>query len=88
MRPFSCGSTNQKLPLPGFSQSDDAEAPPPGLVAMVNVYVLVTSVRPLTSFLHDVAVVTTNQEPRGRPVKVTRPFTIKAPQASGEGFSD
>lgn len=46
------------------------EAPPPALVAMVNVYVLVTSVTPLTSFLHDVSVVMTNQEPRGRVTKV------------------
>lgn len=60
MRPFSCGSTNQKL----------QGVPPPALVAAVNVYVLVTSVNPLTSFLHDISVVTTNQEQRGRARKV------------------
>ncbi|XP_071358849.1 cadherin-like and PC-esterase domain-containing protein 1 isoform X2 [Trachinotus anak] len=68
MRPYSCGSTNQKLKIPQDSRSP-VGAPPPALVAMVNVYVLVTSVRPLTSFLHDISVVTTNQELRGRPTK-------------------
>ncbi|KAK5849502.1 hypothetical protein PBY51_009140 [Eleginops maclovinus] len=70
MRPQACGSTNQKLPLPADSPSP-AGAPPPVLVAMVNVYILVTSVRPLTSFLHDISVVTTNQERRGRPTQLT-----------------
>ncbi|KAK1875327.1 Cadherin-like and PC-esterase domain containing protein 1 [Dissostichus eleginoides] len=36
---------------------------------MVNVYVLVTSVKPLTSFLHDLSVVT-NQEQQGRPTQL------------------
>uniref|UniRef100_A0A3B5B1U8 Cadherin like and PC-esterase domain containing 1 n=1 Tax=Stegastes partitus TaxID=144197 RepID=A0A3B5B1U8_9TELE len=69
MRPHSCGPTNQKLQIPPNSGSP-AKAPPPALVATVNVYVLVTSVTPLTSFLHDISVVTTNQQPRGRPVKL------------------
>ncbi|KAG7496140.1 hypothetical protein JOB18_012898 [Solea senegalensis] len=61
MRPFSCGQlTNQKLPFP------QDRAPPPGLVATVNLYVLVTSLRPLTSFLHHISAVTSNQELRGR----------------------
>lgn len=51
-------------------------APPPALVAIVNVYVLVTSVKPLTSFLHDISVVTTNQEQRGRPTKVKHLFHL------------
>ncbi|XP_034434182.1 cadherin-like and PC-esterase domain-containing protein 1 [Hippoglossus hippoglossus] len=69
LRPYSCGSTNQKLGMPQDSLSP-VGAPPPGLVAMVNIYVLVTSVRPLTSFLHDVMVVATNQELRARPLKL------------------
>ncbi|XP_040886483.1 cadherin-like and PC-esterase domain-containing protein 1 isoform X2 [Toxotes jaculatrix] len=69
MKPYSCGSTNQKLQVPQDSQSPVGD-PPPGLVAMVNVYVLVTSVRPMISFLHDISVVTTNRELMGRPVKL------------------
>ncbi|KAM9328427.1 LOW QUALITY PROTEIN: cadherin-like and PC-esterase domain-containing protein 1 [Pholidichthys leucotaenia] len=68
MNPHSCGSTNQKLQLPQESSSR-VQAQPSALVAMVNVYVLVTSVTPLTSFLHDICVVTTNQQQRGRTVK-------------------
>ncbi|KAK2859261.1 hypothetical protein Q5P01_003881 [Channa striata] len=63
MEPYSCGSTNQVLQIPPNSHS-------PGLVAIVNVYVLVTSAKPLTSFLHDTSVVTTNQERKGRPTKL------------------
>ncbi|XP_078128774.1 uncharacterized protein LOC144532100 [Sander vitreus] len=71
MSPHACGSTNQKLRLPeGADSRSLVGAPPPALVAMVNVYVLVTSVKPLTSFLHDITVVTTNQERRGRPTKL------------------
>ncbi|KAM9334858.1 cadherin-like and PC-esterase domain-containing protein 1 [Symphorus nematophorus] len=70
MMPYSCGSTNQKPQVPEDSHSP-VGAPPPALVAMVNVYVLVTSVNPLTSFLHDISVVTTNQEPRGRVTKLS-----------------
>ncbi|KAM8740231.1 cadherin-like and PC-esterase domain-containing protein 1 isoform 1-T1 [Acanthopagrus schlegelii] len=66
MRPFSCGLTNQKL----------QGVPPPALVAVVNVYVLVTSVNPLISFLHDISVVTTNQEQRGRARKL-RDFLLQ-----------
>ncbi|XP_076577866.1 cadherin-like and PC-esterase domain-containing protein 1 [Chaetodon auriga] len=74
MRPYSCGSTNHKLQFPQDSVGADSRspvgAPPPALVAMVNVYVLVTSVNPLTSFLHDISVVMTNQEQRGRATKL------------------
>ncbi|KAK9526032.1 hypothetical protein VZT92_016691 [Zoarces viviparus] len=74
MMPHACGSTNQKLQVPqdpaGADRHSPARAPPPALVAMVNTYVLVTSVKPLTSFLHDISVVTTNQEQRGRPMKL------------------
>lgn len=73
MRPRSCGSTNEKLLVPPDSFSGSSppdQVPPPALVAMVNVYVLVTSVTPLTSFLHDISVVTTNQQPARRPVKL------------------
>ncbi|XP_069376137.1 cadherin-like and PC-esterase domain-containing protein 1 isoform X2 [Paralichthys olivaceus] len=69
MRRYSCGSTNQKLWMPQDSLSP-VGAPPPGLVAMVNIYVLVTSLQPLTSFLHDVIVVSTNRELRARPLKL------------------
>ncbi|XP_022611548.1 cadherin-like and PC-esterase domain-containing protein 1 [Seriola dumerili] len=75
MKPYSCGSTSQKLQIPQDRRSP-ARAPPPGLVTMVNVYILVTSVRPLTSFLHDISVVSTNQDPRGRPMKL-RDFLLQ-----------
>lgn len=39
---------------------------------MVNVFVLVTSVEPLTSFLHDIAVVTTHLQPGGQLTQVTQ----------------
>nr|XP_046234976.1 cadherin-like and PC-esterase domain-containing protein 1 isoform X2 [Scatophagus argus] len=68
MRPYSCGSTNQKLQV-GADSHSPVGAPPP-LVAVVNVYVLVTSVNPLTSFLHDISVVMTRQEQRGRVTKL------------------
>lgn len=74
MRPHACGSTNHKLEFPHESTGSNSQspvgAPPLGLVAMVNVYVLVTSLRPLTSFLHDISIVTTNQEQRGRPTQL------------------
>ncbi|XP_060885482.1 cadherin-like and PC-esterase domain-containing protein 1 [Labrus mixtus] len=73
MRPDSCGSTNQKLQVPQEVVDSDSpvEAPPPALVAMVNVYVLVTSVNPLISFMHAISVVMTNQEQRGRALKLS-----------------
>ncbi|XP_068611618.1 cadherin-like and PC-esterase domain-containing protein 1 [Brachionichthys hirsutus] len=71
MMPHSCGSTNQKLQV-GPNGLPPAEAPPPALVAMVNLYVLVTSMNPLTSFLHDISVVKTNEEPRGRATKLRK----------------
>lgn len=75
MKPHSCGSTNQKLQIPQDSQSL-VGASPPSLVAMVNVYILVTSVRPLTSFLHDTSVVTTSRELRGQLIKVKHQSVI------------
>lgn len=57
-------------PLSSSDSHFDVGAPPPAQVVMVNVYVLVTSVKPLTSFLHDISVVTTNQEQRGRATEV------------------
>uniref|UniRef100_A0AAZ1X8Z0 Cadherin-like beta-sandwich-like domain-containing protein n=1 Tax=Oreochromis aureus TaxID=47969 RepID=A0AAZ1X8Z0_OREAU len=75
MNPHACGSTNQKLQIP-LDSFPDSQAPPPALVAMVNVYVLVTSVTPLTSFLHDISVVMTIQHPRGQPVKVDTQLNV------------
>ncbi|XP_072234102.1 cadherin-like and PC-esterase domain-containing protein 1 [Leuresthes tenuis] len=75
MKPHSCGLTNHKLPFPPDSRPP-VQAPPPALVAMVNVYVLVTSMTPLTSFLHDISVVMTNQQLRGRTVKI-RDFLLQ-----------
>ncbi|XP_062339646.1 cadherin-like and PC-esterase domain-containing protein 1 [Osmerus eperlanus] len=46
---------NPATPTPGSS-------PTPGLVAMVNVYVLVTSANPLTAFLHTTGLVRTREE--------------------------
>ncbi|XP_040007505.1 cadherin-like and PC-esterase domain-containing protein 1 isoform X2 [Xiphias gladius] len=75
MKPYSCASTGQKLQIPQDSRSPVGAAPP-GLLAVVNVYVLVTSVRPLTSFLHDISVVTTNREVKGQPTKL-RDFLLQ-----------
>ncbi|XP_028250019.1 cadherin-like and PC-esterase domain-containing protein 1 isoform X2 [Parambassis ranga] len=67
MKSHSCGTTNQKLQDPQHSR---AQVEPSALVAVVNVYVVVTSLSPLTSFLHDISVVTTSQQQKGRPVKL------------------
>lgn len=71
---LSPGEGGWRIIAPGPSSSSDSHfdvgAPPPALVVMVNVYVLVTSVKPLTSFLHDISVVTTNQEQRGQATEV------------------
>ncbi|KAM7367453.1 hypothetical protein PAMP_015353 [Pampus punctatissimus] len=91
MRPHSCGSISQKLQVPhdsaGYDGKSPVGAPPPGLVAMVNVYIVVTSLRPLTSFLHNISVVTTNQEPTGRPTQL-RNFLLQqlGPTASHEAL--
>ncbi|XP_032444646.1 cadherin-like and PC-esterase domain-containing protein 1 isoform X2 [Xiphophorus hellerii] len=73
MRPVSCGSSNQK---PLFPQYRPGHAPSPGLVAMVNVFVLVTSVTPLTSFLHDVIVVKTSENDPGQQTQI-RTFLLQ-----------
>ncbi|KAM8908307.1 cadherin-like and PC-esterase domain-containing protein 1 isoform 1-T1 [Spinachia spinachia] len=74
MMPHACGSTNQNLQTSqaffGADRHSPDGAPPTALVAIVNVYVLVTSVKPLTSFLHDVSVVMPNQEQLGQPTKL------------------
>ncbi|XP_077401623.1 cadherin-like and PC-esterase domain-containing protein 1 isoform X2 [Vanacampus margaritifer] len=52
------------------NQCDTGEAaPPPGPVAAVGVFVLVTSLRPLSCFLHDIAVVTANQTSRAAQIR-------------------
>ncbi|XP_030006780.1 cadherin-like and PC-esterase domain-containing protein 1 [Sphaeramia orbicularis] len=70
MRPYACGATNQKPQFPedstGAKSLFQAVSPSPAFVAMVNVYVVVTSVNPLTAFLHDISVVMTNQEQTGQ----------------------
>lgn len=68
MRPYSCGPSNRKHLFPKASTRANSLTQPiaPSLTAMVNVYILVTSVNPLTSFLHDLSVVMTNQEQRGQ----------------------
>uniref|UniRef100_UPI0037E7DC25 cadherin-like and PC-esterase domain-containing protein 1 n=1 Tax=Semicossyphus pulcher TaxID=241346 RepID=UPI0037E7DC25 len=71
MMPHSCGLTNQRPRVP----QDSVDSHSPALVAMVNIYILVTSVTPLTAFLHDMSVVTTNQE-RGRAMKL-RDFLLQ-----------
>ncbi|CAN9508353.1 unnamed protein product [Ophioblennius macclurei] len=87
MRPRSCGSTDQKLQIPQDSSNPPDQAPPLALVATVNVYVLVTSVTPLASFLHDISVATTNQRPAGKPVKL-RDFLLEqlGPAASHDAL--
>ncbi|XP_029902090.1 cadherin-like and PC-esterase domain-containing protein 1 isoform X2 [Myripristis murdjan] len=74
MKPYACGSTNEKLRVLQDSTRHErdpdrysASPPkPPGLIAMVNVYVLVTSASPLTAFLHERCVVRTNEELSGQ----------------------
>ncbi|KAM8883426.1 cadherin-like and PC-esterase domain-containing protein 1 isoform 1-T1 [Synchiropus picturatus] len=87
--PLTCRSTSQTPPLPIRSTASPlpGAAAPPGLVAMVNVYIVVTSIKPLTSFLHDMVVVTTNQEKRGRAVQLIS-FLVKqlGPQISHEAL--
>ncbi|XP_017158441.1 cadherin-like and PC-esterase domain-containing protein 1 isoform X2 [Poecilia reticulata] len=73
MRPVSCGSSNQKPPFP---QNRPGHAPSPALVAMVNVFVLVTSVTPLTSFLHDIIVVKTSENDPGQQTQI-RTFLLQ-----------
>ncbi|XP_036066152.1 cadherin-like and PC-esterase domain-containing protein 1 isoform X1 [Oryzias melastigma] len=76
MRPGSCGSTSWKVLL-SQQRSSPVDVLSPTLVAMVNVYVLVTSVSPLTAFLHDVGVaMQSGQQRRGRPVKI-REFLLQ-----------
>ncbi|XP_014876601.1 cadherin-like and PC-esterase domain-containing protein 1 isoform X1 [Poecilia latipinna] len=73
MRPVSCGSSNQKPP---FAQNRPSHAPSPALVAMVNVFVLVTSVTPLTSFLHDIIVVKASENDPGQQTQI-RTFLLQ-----------
>ncbi|XP_078797749.1 cadherin-like and PC-esterase domain-containing protein 1 isoform X3 [Oryzias latipes] len=80
MRPRSCGSTSWKRLL-YKDRSSPVDVLSPALVAMVNVYVLVTSVSPLTAFLHDVGVVVQSQQRQGRPLKI-RDFLLQQLGAS------
>ncbi|XP_036005272.1 cadherin-like and PC-esterase domain-containing protein 1 isoform X2 [Fundulus heteroclitus] len=78
MKPHSCGSSNQNHPFPQDRRSPDRS---PALVALVNVFVLVTSVTPLTSFMHDVSVVMTHENAPGQQVKI-RAFLVQQLGAS------
>lgn len=66
MRPFSCPSSHQKnqVTRPKSLTKPREESLPPG--AVVNVYVLVTSTNPLTSFLHDTIVLMASGKNRGQ----------------------
>ncbi|XP_047245776.1 cadherin-like and PC-esterase domain-containing protein 1 isoform X3 [Girardinichthys multiradiatus] len=75
MKPHSCGSSNQKPRFPQDRRSPD-QARSPALVAMVNVFVLVTSVTPLTSFIHDISVVMTNKNVPGQQIEI-RTFLLQ-----------
>ncbi|MEQ2233686.1 hypothetical protein ILYODFUR_024275, partial [Ilyodon furcidens] len=75
MKPHSCGSSNQKPRFPQDRRSPD-QARSPALVAMVNVFVLVTSVTPLTSFIHDISVVMTNENVPGQQIEI-RTFLLQ-----------
>ncbi|XP_056132696.1 cadherin-like and PC-esterase domain-containing protein 1 [Lampris incognitus] len=70
MMPFACGPANRKLGLPEDLMEDDRPAVDaaahPGLVAIMDVYVVVTSAAPLTAFLHGSSMVRTRQEEHGR----------------------
>lgn len=74
MRPYACGAANQKSQFPedstGTKSLSQAVGPSPAFVSMVNVYVVVTSVNPLTAFLHDISVAMTNQEQTGQPTQL------------------
>ncbi|XP_015254892.1 PREDICTED: cadherin-like and PC-esterase domain-containing protein 1 isoform X2 [Cyprinodon variegatus] len=80
MKPHSCGSSNQKPDFPQDSRSPD-QTQSPALVAMVNVFVLVTSVTPLTAFMHDISVVWANQSAPGQQMKI-RTFLLQQLGAS------
>ncbi|XP_037552036.1 cadherin-like and PC-esterase domain-containing protein 1 [Nematolebias whitei] len=75
MMPQSCGLSSQNPDFPRDSRFP-VQALPPALVAMVNVYVLVTSMTPLTSFLHDIITVTTTEDSFGRKHKI-RDFLLQ-----------
>lgn len=70
MKPYSCGLIYQKHLLPKKSTSANSLtkpiAPSQSHGAVLNVYVLVTSVNPLTSFLHHTCTLTTNADQSGR----------------------
>ncbi|XP_055010093.1 cadherin-like and PC-esterase domain-containing protein 1 [Boleophthalmus pectinirostris] len=65
MRFYSCAST-QDQGSTGATSLTKPIAPPQAPGAVVNVYILVTSFEPLTSFLHNSIVLSTNGE-RGQP---------------------
>lgn len=65
MRPYSCASSHQKHQV--FTRANGLTKPIVSASgAVVNVYILVTSTNPLTSFLHDMIVLTTNGENKGQ----------------------
>ncbi|XP_034019226.1 cadherin-like and PC-esterase domain-containing protein 1 [Thalassophryne amazonica] len=72
--PHACGSSSEHLQTatgsPEASSPSTGQATPPHSVAMVTVYVLVTSATPLTAFLHDVSVVSTNRDTKRRSVQL------------------
>ncbi|XP_071400424.1 cadherin-like and PC-esterase domain-containing protein 1, partial [Centroberyx affinis] len=70
MKPYACGSTNEKLRVLQDSAEHDRHSVnpsiPAGLVATVNVYVLVTSASPLTAFLHGSSIIRSGEELNGQ----------------------
>ncbi|XP_054623597.1 cadherin-like and PC-esterase domain-containing protein 1 [Dunckerocampus dactyliophorus] len=78
--PPACGHVHQNQTFPqGPVRDGSASAVEAGPVGVVNAYVIVTSVRPLTAFLHDVAVVTANQMSRA-----TQLGSFLSPKALGQ----
>uniref|UniRef100_A0A8C6UZZ7 Cadherin-like and PC-esterase domain containing 1 n=1 Tax=Neogobius melanostomus TaxID=47308 RepID=A0A8C6UZZ7_9GOBI len=67
MRPYSCASSHQKhqvfTRVNGFTKPITSSLAPG---AVVNVYVLITSINPLMSFLHDTIVLTAKGKNRGQ----------------------
>ncbi|KAM4614944.1 cadherin-like and PC-esterase domain-containing protein 1 [Polymixia lowei] len=84
LKPFACGLSNgnRRVLQDSMGHDRDPDRPlmspstAPGLVAMVNVYVLVTSATPLTAFLHESGVVRTSEELNGQTTQL-KTFLLK-----------
>nr|XP_046153322.1 cadherin-like and PC-esterase domain-containing protein 1 isoform X1 [Oncorhynchus gorbuscha] len=84
INPSACGSARTKLGNPAIPTLNLVS---PGLVATVTVYVLVTSVTPLTAFLHHTGLVRTSEDTDSHTTQL-KPFLLQqlGPVASHEAL--